>query len=193
MESANEAYYIGRILGFRVRNDVLDGATSSDKPSRSFVPHVQSASSTVVAKAADTRSAMTPQQLEQHDKYQVLVHRKDTALTSRFVPFVLLLKIQVRVAWFYRAKDVPKYHWRKGKGASSLDPHLLLGTMHSDVNPLVSLRGHCTVKYILEVYLSSGACLLNNFRTDRQPGNVPCRRGQLLLLAAVRPLHLHNL
>ena len=57
---------------------------------------------------------------------------------------------RVRMAWFYRARDAPKYApGRKGKQAN--DPKLLLATMHADVNPVSGLRGHCTVKYILDV------------------------------------------
>ncbi|CDH50301.1 lid2 complex component snt2 [Lichtheimia corymbifera JMRC:FSU:9682] len=47
--------------------------------------------------------------------------------------------LQARIAWFNRPKDVIS---RK-----SYDPRLLVATMHSDVNPITSIRGKCTVTY----------------------------------------------
>ncbi|RCI02031.1 putative PHD type zinc finger protein with BAH domain-containing protein, partial [Rhizopus stolonifer] len=45
--------------------------------------------------------------------------------------------LQARIAWFNRPKDVIN---RK-----SADPCLLVATMHSDINPVSSIRGKCTV------------------------------------------------
>ncbi|KAG5459578.1 MAG: hypothetical protein BJ554DRAFT_6 [Olpidium bornovanus] len=54
-------------------------------------------------------------------------------------------ELQVRVAWFYRPKDVlsgRRKHW---------DPRLVVATMHTDLNPVTSIRGLCTVKH--EAYI----------------------------------------
>ncbi|KAI9473792.1 MAG: hypothetical protein EXX96DRAFT_318024 [Benjaminiella poitrasii] len=45
--------------------------------------------------------------------------------------------LQARIAWFSRAKDI--LH------RNSTDDRLLVGTMHSDVNPISSIRGKCHV------------------------------------------------
>ncbi|KAI8984636.1 hypothetical protein BDF20DRAFT_911713 [Mycotypha africana] len=47
--------------------------------------------------------------------------------------------LQARIAWYNRLKDVIN---RK-----SADPCLLVATMHSDVNPVSSIRGKCTVTH----------------------------------------------
>ncbi|KAI8385709.1 PHD-zinc-finger like domain-containing protein [Blakeslea trispora] len=47
--------------------------------------------------------------------------------------------LQARIAWFNRPKDVIN---RK-----SADPCLLVATMHSDINPVSSIRGKCTVTH----------------------------------------------
>lgn len=47
--------------------------------------------------------------------------------------------LQARIAWFNRPKDVIN---RK-----SADPCLLVATMHSDVNPVSSIRGKCIVTH----------------------------------------------
>jgi hypothetical protein len=44
-----------------------------------------------------------------------------------------------RIAWFNRPKDVI--------GRKTADPRLLVATMHSDVNPVSSIRGKCTVTH----------------------------------------------
>ncbi|KAG0344618.1 putative PHD type zinc finger protein with BAH domain-containing protein [Podila humilis] len=47
--------------------------------------------------------------------------------------------LQVRIGWFYRPKDVMarRYH----------DSRQLIATMHSDLNPLASIRGRCVVTH----------------------------------------------
>ncbi|KAG0242763.1 putative PHD type zinc finger protein with BAH domain-containing protein [Mortierella sp. GBA43] len=47
--------------------------------------------------------------------------------------------LQVRIGWFYRPKDV--------MARKNHDPRLLVATMHSDMNPLSSIRGLCTVTH----------------------------------------------
>ncbi|KAF9093185.1 putative PHD type zinc finger protein with BAH domain-containing protein [Mortierella sp. GBA35] len=47
--------------------------------------------------------------------------------------------LQVRIGWFYRPKDV--------MARRNFDPRLLIATMHSDMNPLTSIRGRCTVTH----------------------------------------------
>ncbi|RUO96050.1 hypothetical protein BC936DRAFT_142706 [Jimgerdemannia flammicorona] len=47
--------------------------------------------------------------------------------------------LQARIAWFYRPKDIMT---RK-----NYDPHLLIATMHSDLNPVSSIRGKCVVTH----------------------------------------------
>ncbi|CEP08262.1 hypothetical protein [Parasitella parasitica] len=47
--------------------------------------------------------------------------------------------LQVRIAWYNRLKDIIN---RK-----SADPCLLVATMHSDINPVSSIRGKCTVMH----------------------------------------------
>ncbi|KAK3840326.1 MAG: hypothetical protein JOS17DRAFT_726745 [Linnemannia elongata] len=47
--------------------------------------------------------------------------------------------LQVRIGWFYRPKDV--------MARRNHDPRLLVATMHSDMNPLTSIRGRCTVTH----------------------------------------------
>ncbi|KAG0365443.1 putative PHD type zinc finger protein with BAH domain-containing protein, partial [Gamsiella multidivaricata] len=47
--------------------------------------------------------------------------------------------LQVRIGWFYRPKDV--------MARRNHDPRLLVATMHSDMNPLSSIRGRCTVTH----------------------------------------------
>jgi hypothetical protein len=48
----------------------------------------------------------------------------------------------VRVNWFYRPKDI---------GRKSQDTRMLFATMHSDICPLNSLRGKCTVRHRAEI------------------------------------------
>ncbi|KAI1315122.1 putative PHD type zinc finger protein with BAH domain-containing protein [Mortierella claussenii] len=47
--------------------------------------------------------------------------------------------LQVRIGWFYRPKDV--------MARRNHDSRLLVATMHSDMNPLSSIRGRCTVTH----------------------------------------------
>lgn len=47
--------------------------------------------------------------------------------------------LQARIAWYNRPKDV--------MGGRSYDPRLLVATMHSDLNPVSSIRGKCTVTH----------------------------------------------
>ncbi|KAF8988485.1 putative PHD type zinc finger protein with BAH domain-containing protein [Haplosporangium bisporale] len=47
--------------------------------------------------------------------------------------------LQVRIGWFYRPKDV--------MARRNHDPRLLVATMHSDLNPLASIRGRCVVTH----------------------------------------------
>ncbi|KAK3835742.1 MAG: hypothetical protein J3R72DRAFT_451185 [Linnemannia gamsii] len=47
--------------------------------------------------------------------------------------------LQVRIGWFYRPKDV--------MARRNYDSRLLVATMHSDMNPLTSIRGRCTVTH----------------------------------------------
>ena len=48
----------------------------------------------------------------------------------------------VRVNWFYRPRDVQRFN---------SDTRLVYGTMHSDLCPLTSLRGKCTIKHRSEI------------------------------------------
>lgn len=48
----------------------------------------------------------------------------------------------LRVNWYYRPRDVQRF---------SSDTRLLFGTMHSDMCPLTSLRGKCTIKHRSEI------------------------------------------
>ncbi|KAF9194953.1 putative PHD type zinc finger protein with BAH domain-containing protein [Haplosporangium sp. Z 11] len=47
--------------------------------------------------------------------------------------------LQVRIGWFYRPKDV--------MARKNFDSRQLIATMHSDMNPLSSIRGRCTVTH----------------------------------------------
>lgn len=48
----------------------------------------------------------------------------------------------IRVNWFYRPKDI---------GRKVQDTRMLFATMHSDISPLNTLRGKCTVKHKAEI------------------------------------------
>lgn len=48
----------------------------------------------------------------------------------------------IRVNWYYRPRDVQRF---------STDTRLVFGTMHSDMCPLTSLRGKCTIKHRSEI------------------------------------------
>ncbi|KAK7730381.1 putative PHD type zinc finger protein with BAH domain-containing protein, partial [Cytospora paraplurivora] len=48
----------------------------------------------------------------------------------------------IRVNWFYRPKDM---------GRKSQDTRMLFATMHSDISPLNTLRGKCTVRHKAEI------------------------------------------
>ncbi|KAI5366591.1 Putative ELM2 domain, BAH domain, Zinc finger, PHD-type, Zinc finger, FYVE/PHD-type [Septoria linicola] len=48
----------------------------------------------------------------------------------------------LRVNWYYRPRDVQRF---------SSDTRLVFGTMHSDMCPLTSLRGKCTIKHRSEI------------------------------------------
>ncbi|SMY24628.1 unnamed protein product [Zymoseptoria tritici ST99CH_1A5] len=48
----------------------------------------------------------------------------------------------IRVNWYYRPRDVQRF---------SSDTRLVFGTMHSDICPLTSLRGKCTIKHRSEI------------------------------------------
>ena len=48
----------------------------------------------------------------------------------------------VRVNWYYRPRDVQRF---------SSDTRLVFGTMHSDMCPITSLRGKCTIKHRSEI------------------------------------------
>ncbi|KAF9633546.1 hypothetical protein BFW01_g4440 [Lasiodiplodia theobromae] len=48
----------------------------------------------------------------------------------------------LRVNWFYRPRDVLRYN---------NDTRLVYGTMHSDICPLTSLRGKCTIRHRSEI------------------------------------------
>lgn len=48
----------------------------------------------------------------------------------------------IRVNWFYRPKDI---------GRKAQDTRMLFATMHSDICPLNSLRGKCTVRHKAEI------------------------------------------
>lgn len=48
----------------------------------------------------------------------------------------------LRVNWYYRPKDI---------GRKVQDTRLVFATMHSDISPLTSLRGKCTIKHKTEV------------------------------------------
>ncbi|KAF9581173.1 putative PHD type zinc finger protein with BAH domain-containing protein, partial [Lunasporangiospora selenospora] len=47
--------------------------------------------------------------------------------------------LQARIGWYYRPKDV--------MARKNHDPRLLIATMHSDMNPITSIRGRCTVTH----------------------------------------------
>lgn len=49
----------------------------------------------------------------------------------------------IRINWFYRPKDIAR---------PSSDTRVLFATMHSDIIPLNTLRGKCTVKHKAEIY-----------------------------------------
>ncbi|KAF2707523.1 hypothetical protein K504DRAFT_383392 [Pleomassaria siparia CBS 279.74] len=48
----------------------------------------------------------------------------------------------MRVNWFYRPRDVQRYN---------NDTRLVYATMHSDICPIASLRGRCTIKHRTEI------------------------------------------
>ncbi|KAK0309342.1 putative PHD type zinc finger protein with BAH domain-containing protein [Friedmanniomyces endolithicus] len=48
----------------------------------------------------------------------------------------------LRVNWYYRPRDVQRFN---------SDTRLLYGTMHSDICPIASLRGRCTIKHRSEI------------------------------------------
>lgn len=48
----------------------------------------------------------------------------------------------IRVNWFYRPRDVQRFNH---------DSRLVYGTMHSDMCPLTSLRGKCTILHRSEI------------------------------------------
>ncbi|KAK4565299.1 putative PHD type zinc finger protein with BAH domain-containing protein [Recurvomyces mirabilis] len=48
----------------------------------------------------------------------------------------------LRVNWYYRPRDVQRFN---------SDTRLVYGTMHSDICPLASLRGKCTIKHRSEI------------------------------------------
>src|ERR1700712_5752633 len=48
----------------------------------------------------------------------------------------------IRVNWYYRPRDVQRFN---------SDTRLAYGTMHSDMCPLTSLRGKCTIKHRSEI------------------------------------------
>lgn len=48
----------------------------------------------------------------------------------------------IRINWFYRPKDI---------GRKVQDTRMLFATMHSDISPLNTLRGKCTVKHKAEI------------------------------------------
>lgn len=48
----------------------------------------------------------------------------------------------IRVNWYYRPRDVQRFN---------SDSRLVYGTMHSDLCPLTSLRGKCTIKHRSEI------------------------------------------
>lgn len=69
-------------------------------------------------------------------------HLGEPYYIGRVMEFVTSHKrkgLLARIAWFNRPKDVIN---RK-----SADPCLLVATMHSDVNPVSSIRGKCTVTH----------------------------------------------
>ncbi|KAJ3017800.1 putative PHD type zinc finger protein with BAH domain-containing protein [Thoreauomyces humboldtii] len=52
----------------------------------------------------------------------------------------------VRIGWFYRPKDV-----LPGARKKNHDPRMLIASMHSDINPVSSIRGKCTVLHVHQV------------------------------------------
>ena len=48
----------------------------------------------------------------------------------------------LRVNWYYRPRDVQRFN---------SDSRLVYATMHSDMCPLTSLRGLCTIKHRSEI------------------------------------------
>ncbi|KAF9424456.1 putative PHD type zinc finger protein with BAH domain-containing protein, partial [Podila epigama] len=67
----------------------------------------------------------------------------DSYYIGRIMEFAKQIKgkpPQVRIGWFYRPKDV--------MARRNHDPRLLVATMHSDLNPLASIRGRCVVTHL---------------------------------------------
>ncbi|KAK9456125.1 BAH domain-containing protein [Dipodascopsis uninucleata] len=68
------------------------------------------------------------------EKYDMARHSSRVSSNSNLV----LETYQVRVNWFYRPKDIP---------TRSNDSRLLFATMHSDICPLLSIRGKCVITH----------------------------------------------
>lgn len=69
-------------------------------------------------------------------------HLGETYYIGRIMEFTMSPKkrgLQARIAWFNRPRDVLR---RK-----CADPCLLVATMHSDLNPVSSIRGTCVVRH----------------------------------------------
>ncbi|KAI9138890.1 hypothetical protein BKA69DRAFT_1168761 [Paraphysoderma sedebokerense] len=72
---------------------------------------------------------------------------------------------QVRLVWFYRPHDILSRR-------KSYDPHLLVASMHSDVNSVKALIGKCTIKHTSKIsnlseYKTLDSCFYYNQLFDR--------------------------
>ncbi|KAL1923433.1 uncharacterized protein VTP21DRAFT_8413 [Calcarisporiella thermophila] len=74
--------------------------------------------------------------------YLLPEHHTEPYYIGRIMEFVKLpqnKELQARIAWFYRLKDV--FHRKH------YDSRQLVATMHSDLNPVSSIRGKCVVTH----------------------------------------------
>ncbi|KAI9099711.1 PHD-zinc-finger like domain-containing protein, partial [Phlyctochytrium arcticum] len=72
-----------------------------------------------------------------------------------------------RIGWYYRPKDV-----LPGGRGKKHDPRLLLASMHSDINPITSIRGRCRIEHTehvpdLEQYKQMEDCFYFDQLYDR--------------------------
>ncbi|KAJ3040011.1 putative PHD type zinc finger protein with BAH domain-containing protein [Rhizophlyctis rosea] len=73
----------------------------------------------------------------------------------------------VKIGWFYRPKDAAV-----GARKKNYDPRLLFATMHSDINPVSSIRGKCKIEHVhyikdLEAYKIQDDAFYYNQLYDR--------------------------
>ncbi|ODQ67238.1 hypothetical protein NADFUDRAFT_49675 [Nadsonia fulvescens var. elongata DSM 6958] len=90
-------------------------------------------------KLASAKSAAFTTTLKETDNLKAVNNKSDQAVTRRnSIITRSVSNYSVRVNWLYRPKDISR---------KTSDPRLLYVTMHSDVCPLISIRGHCSVKH----------------------------------------------